>query len=94
MKTLSVLIVLTALALFGSNFFGLYAVPGLEDLPTAETLGKERGDNQKKAAGANDKDPSGIFPVEAAPFTPKGNSAAGQRARQINQNQNQIAPGS
>ncbi len=78
MKSFAILTILTALALFGSAFFGIWTAPGLEDLPTVESLGKKRGEQ----AGEREQE-TGIIPMGRAPFQPEGVSAARQRARQI-----------
>lgn len=80
MKAFAVLIILAAFGMFGVHFSGLYAVPGLEAVPTVETLGKERS-KQNSAEG----EASGIFPIKAedAPFKTSSNSASAQRKDQL-----------
>lgn len=75
MKTLAVLIVLTALGLFGSAFFGIYTAPGLEGLPTVESLGAKKNEKETDVS-EKEEQPKGIFPVNS-------NGAATKRGDQI-----------
>jgi hypothetical protein len=61
MKAFAILIILSAMALFGSAFFGVYTAPGLEKFPTVESLEKKKGDS-KKAGGSK---PRGIFSIDS-----------------------------
>ncbi|MDE0594346.1 MAG: hypothetical protein OSB65_03775 [Roseibacillus sp.] len=56
MKAFAILIILSAMALFGSAFFGVYTAPGLEKFPTVESLGKKKEGESK---------PRGIFPINS-----------------------------
>ena len=42
MKTLLGLILVAALVTCGGAFFGMFTIPGLENFPTVESLGKNR----------------------------------------------------
>ena len=50
MKNLIFLVVVGAFVAAGGVFFGAWTIPGLESMPTVESLGKARADNTKKAA--------------------------------------------
>ena len=90
MKFLGALIILTAAALFGSAFFGVWTPPGLEGLPTVESLGRKRAEKTEEAV----EQESGIFPMGSGPFLPKGISAVGQHTEQLQQAGRQISPDS
>jgi hypothetical protein len=62
MKAFAILIILSAMALFGSAFFGVYTAPGLEKFPTVESLGKKKEGESKKAGHSK---PRGIFPIDS-----------------------------
>lgn len=42
MKTFVVLILVAAVVACGGAFFGLFTIPGMENFPTVESLGKNR----------------------------------------------------
>jgi hypothetical protein len=88
MKFLAILIILTAVGLFGTAFFGIYTAPGLEEIPTVDSSGlKNKEAKEKAATGANpDKKPSGIFPVNS-------NGKISERNNYLNQNKGKVAPG-
>jgi hypothetical protein len=91
MKLLALLLVLTALGLFGSAFFGIYTAPGLEDLPTAQSLGfknneakaKTDAEAAKKKGGSGG---SGIFPVNT-------DGATAKRKAYLKENQGKVETG-
>lgn len=84
MKVFAVLIILAAIAMFGSAFFGVYTAPGLEDLPTAESLGNKKKDGESKKTEGSSK-PSGIFPVNS-----KGK--INERNNYLKENQKKVSP--
>ena len=85
MKILAVLIILSAFGLFGSAFLGIYTAPGLEDLPTLESL---EGKKKKEAEADTEKPakPSGIFPVDS-------NGKVNERNNYLKSKQKDVAPG-
>ena len=50
MKTLFLLVLLGAGAVFGGAFFGVLTIPGLEEFPTVNTLGKQRATSVERGA--------------------------------------------
>ena len=78
MKSFVILIILAALGLFGTAFFGVYTAPGLEELPTYESL--RDGKDKKKGK-------AGIFPVNSG-------GKVDQRNNYLKRMQQEVAPGS
>lgn len=59
MKTAAPLLIITALLLHGTAFFGIWTAPGLEDLPTLETL---QGEEEKEERSSIER---AIIPLTA-----------------------------
>ena len=69
-------------AAFGVHFFGLWPVPGMERVPTVESLGKSRqGAIEAEAQRRVNGDPE----VPASPWGAKPGGPLGKRSRQLNQ---------
>ena len=87
MKLIGGLVFLAALGLLGSAFFGVYTAPGLERLPTVESIGKQRMET-KAGQGVEEKKPSGVvIPVNK-------NGKMIERNNYLNQQRGVVAPGS
>jgi hypothetical protein len=84
MKSFVILIILAALGLFGTAFFGVYTAPGLEELPTYESL--RDGKDKKKGKAGNER-PAGIFPVNSG-------GKVDQRNNYLKRMQQEVDPGS
>jgi hypothetical protein len=85
MKNLFSLAVLTALVAFGGAFVGKWKIPGLENLPTVESLkikSKQGGDPMERAAegrleqGGGANRPTGYFTTDT-------NSAGSNRKKSL-----------
>lgn len=50
MKTLVILVLLGGVIGWGGAFFGAWTIPGLEGLPTAESVGKSRAESVRGEA--------------------------------------------
>ena len=85
MKAFAVIIVLTAVGVFGGTFFGMFTVPGLEDFPTVDSIGKKNQEAKEKAA-AESQEPKGIFPVNKS-------GATAERNKYLQNSQKKVAPG-
>jgi hypothetical protein len=82
MKTLLILLVFCGVAAFGVHFFGLYRVPGMERIPTVESLGKSRqGAIEAEAQRRVNGDPE----VPPSPWGAKQGGSLGKRSGQLNQ---------
>ena len=85
MKAFAVIIVLGALAMFGTAFFGVYTAPGLEFMPTVESLGKKNKAAKDKAVEESGGS-KGIFPANTG-------GATAERNKYLQSVQKQVAPG-
>jgi hypothetical protein len=82
MKSLFTFVLLTALVAFGGAFIGKWKIPGLEDLPTAESVKRM---TKSAEAPVEDIFPDQIRAQERPPsyFTPVKDSAAKSRNEQL-----------
>lgn len=81
----ALLIILAAFGLFGTAFFGVYTAPGLETMPTYQSLFGKDGDDEEKA-GEEGK-PAGIFPINA-------DGKINKRNNYLEKKKKNVAPGS
>ena len=81
MKTLLILLVVGGLAAVGGAFFGLWTIPGLERMPTAEALGRERVE-AREAEARQRVNGNGEAPP-AGPLGANSDGALGKRSGQV-----------